>query len=253
MLEGYQTTYEKALKRFEKYLKSIDVTPFYEVRSFKINDLEGMKKALSSVEKGTAVWQHTDEWHSVGMYIKAGSGHKFNRKVTNLFRHDITNEKSFRRAWIQQNGNNEIGVFPKAPGDFTSRERQKQKSYIVADQSKENPNSKISGSFKKNQVHRTHLISSQITGIEHSKGFLIDFDGWLNSKPMNEFELKAIDKSDFQDIIWTTNVWIAGYLHLKYEIYDKDYNLIAEQEWVDDRWQYCWRFDRGQDKLTKKY
>lgn len=248
-------SYEEALKKFNRYLAYARMGPtsVYEVKSFSINNVSGLKSALDQVPRSSAIWQHTDKWHVAAIYIPANTGFKFSRKITNLFSHGIVDKDSFRKAWIETNGNYEYGVFPKKPGDAPSNARVKQASYIVADRRyPENEHSKIPGSFKKNETHRTHLISSQITGIEHHRGLLIDFDGWLNSNPMNQFETKVLNMTKEQDIVWSANIWIGSdnYLHWKYLIYDKNYHLITEKEWIDDRWTYIWRFDRGQEKLS---
>lgn len=250
-------SYDQALDKFIYYLEFAQegATTVYEVKSFPINNLMGIKMALSQVPDGSAIWQHTDKWHTAAIYIKAGQGHKFNRKVMNLFSHGITSEAKFQQAWIQENGEYDKGVFPKCKGDYTSSVRKYQASYIVvAENIPENQNSKIVGSLPRNRPHRTHLISAQTTGIENHKGLLIDFDGWLNMNPMNQFELSVLDISEKQDVVWTANIWIDEndhLLHWLYQMYDANYNLIARKEWVDDRWTYIWRYDRGQDKLTK--
>lgn len=249
-------SYTDALKRFQQFLAFARVGPtvVYEIVSYPLNNIEGIKKALESVPKGSAVWQHTDKWHTAATYIKAGYSRKFNRQVINLFAHGITTKDDFRRVWEEQNGDYELGVFPKAAGSYSSEIRKKQASYIVADRNRpENSDSKIPGSFINNQVHRTHLISAQTTGIEQNKGLLIDFDGWLNTNPMNQFETKMLNLAKHQDLVWTANVWIGQdeYLHFKYQMYDKNYKLIDKAEYIDDRWTYLWYYDQGQDKLTK--
>ena len=248
--------YEKALNRFLHYLNFAKEgpTPVYEVVSFRINNLDGIKLALGQVMKGAVVWQHTDKWHTAAIYIKKGEGRKFSREIINLFSHGVDNVVAFQKAWVKENGRYEWGVFPKFPGSYANGVRRQQESYIVAAMNyPENKNSKIPGSFKKNQVHRTHLISAQITGIESQKGLLIDFDGWLNTNLMNQFEIKILDLTEKQDVVWTANVWIPedNHLHWRYSMYYKDYRLIAEQEWIDDRWVYVWHYDDGQNKLTK--
>lgn len=250
-------TYNQALEKFEKYLAfyKAGATPVYEVRSIAINNRVGVRRVLNAVEKGSAVWQHTDKWHTAAICIQKGYGRKFSRQVLNLFKHGVTDKESFEKAWVKQNNAFDLGVFPRAPGSFTSQIRKQQTSYIVYDKNQgENKLSKITGSYEKNQVHRTHLISSQTTGIEKNKGLLIDYDGWLNSNPMNQFETKILDLSDDQDIVWTANVWRDrnNDLHFKYVMYDKNYHKIAEKEWIDDRWTYLWYFDNGQDELTKR-
>lgn len=247
--------YRKALKRFLQFLAfaRAGATPVYEVVSYPINNVEGVKKALHSVPTGAAVWQHTDKWHTAAIYIKAGYGRKFSRQIINLFAHGITSEEDFKRIWIEQNGEYELGVFPKSSGSYPTASRKKQASYIVVDKNKpENEDSKIEGSFQTNQVHRTHLISAQTTGIEQNKGLLIDFDGWLNTNPMNQFETRMLNLAKHQDLVWTANVWIGKdeYLHFKYQMYDKNYKLIEEEEYIDDRWTYLWYYDQGQDKLS---
>lgn len=250
-------SYDDAYGRFERYLNFAKqgATTVYEVRSFAINNPIGVKRALGQVPEGSAIWQHTDKWHTAAIYIKKGCGRKFSRQVMNLFSHGIVTEDKFKQAWIDTNGMYEMGVFPKVPGDYTAGVRRQQESYIVSDNNSENLSSKIPGSFNRNRTHRTHLISAQTTGIESHKGLLIDFDGWLNSNPMNQFETAVLDLTENQDVIWTANIWIDEkdhLLHWRYVMYDKDFKIAAQKEWVDDRWTYIWRYDKGQDKLTKK-
>lgn len=251
-------TYEEALKRFMTYLKFAEegATPVYEVRSFAINNLAGIKTALGQVPLGSVVWQHTSKWHTAGIYIKKNNGRKFSRQVINLFSHGVTNEKAFKELWIATNGAYERGVFPKCKGDYPATVRKSQLSYIVAAQNiPENLKSKIPGTFHKNQVHRTHLLSAQTTGIESHKGLLVDFDGWLNVNPMNQFETKILNLTTQQDIVWTANLWIDEndhLLHWLYQMYTGNYDLIAKKEWIDDRWTYIWRYDKDQDKLANK-
>lgn len=251
-------SYDEAYRRFQRYLGYFikGATPVYEVRSFSLADISGIKKALGRIKHGSAIWQHTDQWHVAAIYIDKGEGFRFSRKVTNLFAHDVISEEQFKQAWEETNGPYDWGVFPRKPGSAATHARKKQASYIVADRNKpENEQSSIEGSFKRNEVHRTHLISSQVTGIEYHKGLLIDYDGWLNVNPMNQFESEMLDLSNNQDLVWTATIWLDNQrnLHWRYRMFNSEYQLIAEKEWVDDRWSYIWRYDAGiQDKLTKK-
>lgn len=245
-------TYQEALRKFKLILWRVKTggTPVYEVRTYPINNRCGVEVAIKSVAHGSALWQHTDSWHTALIYIEAGKGIRFSREVLDLIATGVNSEAQFRNSWIAKNGNKEIGFFPRPKYSRTSVSRRSQSSYIVADQAKENPESKILGSLKRNITHRTHLISSQTTGIENHKGFLIDYDGWLNTMPMKNFEDSVLELTKKQDIIWTANVWRASDgLHLKYVMYDKNFQIVAQKEWVDDRWTYIWYVDKGQTKL----
>ena len=142
-----------------------------------------------------------------------------------------------------------MGTFPTVKVSKTSEIRHAQASYIVADFNKRpNPNSQIPKMDGAKTTHRTHLISAQTTGIENHKGLLIEYDGWLNMYPMNQFEQEMLDLSKTQDIIWIAQVYQASDgLHLRYLIYNARWKLLHQKEWVDDRWTYVWYFDPEQD------
>lgn len=247
-------TKQWALQRFEKVIDNLDVeTPIYEVQSIPMNDLHGIQWAISQVPHNTALWQHTDAWHTVAYYIDRGQGYRFNREILDLISSGVDTESKFDRAWDSYNNFSRMGYFPRSRSSKTSSSRMSQKSYIVADLSRGcNPRSKIKGRFTKNMIHRTHLISSQITGIESHKGLLIDFDGWLNAKPLNDFERSVLQYTKTHDIIWVANVWHSNKgLHFQYTMYNPDWTIYKRQEWIDDRWTYLWWIDDGQDSLTR--
>lgn len=246
-------THDEARQRYKAFLeqKNRGTTAVREVQSFAINTLAGRKRALSLVSHNTAVWQHTNRWHVAMIYIDQGTGFRFKRDYLDLYAAGCQTIDQFDQLWVALNGC-EPGIMPKARGSKTSTVRRQQHSYIVANQSLEpNTASKIAGDLPISQVHRTHLITSQVTGIENNKGLLIDYDGWLNSNPMNEYELMILEKNHEQPIIWNALVWqqIDG-LHFRYEMYNPDWTLLDASEWVDDRWQYFWYYDKGiQDQL----
>lgn len=245
--------YSEALEKFQDILIRLHAgaTPVYEVRSYPINNLSGIKVALSSVRHGAVVWQHTDKWHTCAIYIEQGKGINYSREYLDLIATGVDNKEKFKEAWREKNGNKLKGFFPKPSYSKTSASRRYQKSYIVADRSHENKNSHIKGSFKENLTHRTHLISARTTGIENHKGLLIDYDSWLNMVPMNKFEEQVLKKTQDMDIIWTTTVTIvANGLHLQYMIYNRNFELILKAGWTDDRWTYFWYIDKGQTKLS---
>lgn len=246
-------TLAEAQQRFQKFLdqKAHGTTAVREVQSFAINTLAGRQRALGLVPHNTAVWQHTNRWHVAMIYIEKGTGFHFKRDYLDLYAAGCQSLDQFTELWRAVNGD-EPGVTPKSRGSKTSTVRRQQHSYIVANQSlAPNDHSTIDGDLPVSQVHRTHLITSQITGIENNKGLLIDYDGWLNSNPMNEYELMILDRNREQPIIWNALVWQqTNGLHLRYEMYNPDWILLDSQEWVDDRWQYFWYYDKGiQDQL----
>lgn len=245
-------TKKQAIERFSEQLKSIDegATPIYEVRTFPIDTLLGAQKAIGSVEKGSAIWQHTTSWHTAMIYIEKGRGYRFNRDMLDLVASGIDDIEKFEELWDSVNEGLETAYFPKTTKKKTSSMRMGQASYIVSDFNKgEKEESKL-GSLTKNNTHRTHLISVQVTGVERHKGLLIDYDGWLNMNAIKRFETEILKKSTVMDLIWTTNIWLdAAGLHWKYVIYDGNWMVVKEQEWTDDRWHYIWYYDKGQDLL----
>lgn len=243
--------YEWALERFNETLASVKnglATDVYEARSLPLNNVKNMKKTLNTVPKGSAVWQHTSKWHVAMIYIQKGQGQRFNRSLLDLIASGVNTPAKFKQAWLKKNGGN-MGTFPTVKVSKTSEIRHAQASYIVADFNKRpNPNSQIPKMDGAKTTHRTHLISAQTTGIENHKGLLIEYDGWLNMYPMNQFEQEMLDLSKTQDIIWIAQVYQASDgLHLRYLIYNARWKLLHQKEWVDDRWTYVWYFDPEQD------
>jgi len=244
-----------AVKLFTKQLENIHQPPtnIYEVQSFPINNLIGAQRALNQVDHGSALWQHTDLWHTALIYIEKGSGIKFNRTLVDLISAGIDSPEKFGEFWDEEN-DSAMGYLPKAPSSKTSRVRMKQTSYIVADLNEgEIIPSSIDGNLSPNVPHRTHLISSMTTGVESHKGLIIDFDGWLNSNPLKHFESKIIDLSFTQDIVWTANIWRDSHgLYFKYIMCDSNFQVIDQAQWYDDRWSYIWYYDKHQSFLTHK-
>lgn len=228
-------------------------TRVYEVTSFPLNTLEGKQRAIASVPHHSAIWQHTDKYHVAMIYIDYGHGKEFNRTMLDLIADGVDTLDEFRERWLEKNGDLTRGMFPTVKSSLTSSLRAKQASYIVTDFNVQpNPHSRIHGESHPLTTHRTHLISAQTTGIENHRGLLIDFDGWLNSKPLNQFENTMLNHAKFKDLIWTTTVWQAiDGLHYQYVMYNNDWSVFAAQEWVDDRWTYFWTYDEGQDQIGK--
>lgn len=248
-------TREIALDRFTKQLITLQTehTEVQEIVSYPINTFLGIQRAINSIEKGTAIWQHTPTWHTACIYIKKGEGFKYNRDLLNLIASGVETVNDFLFAWKMMNGNEDRGFMPTTRRSKTSNIRKGQASYIVADFNKgENVNSLL-GSLTKNIPHRTHLISAQVTGIERHKGLLIDYDGWLNSIEMNAFETEMLKRTNESDLIWTANIWksVDG-LHWRYVMYNPDYTVYEKKEWIDDRWHYLWYYDKYQknDKIV---
>ncbi|MGX7408043.1 hypothetical protein ACWOE8_07250 [Enterococcus avium] len=238
-IEIYKNTLELVL--------SESITPVYQVKTFPLNNIAGLKKGISSVPHGCVLWQHTDTWHTTTMYIKKGRGKIFNRDLLDLVAAGVDTLDAFEVAWDLINPDQNVkGYFPKVKSSKTSSIRQQQASFIVADfDVAPNPESTIKGSLYKNRPHRTHLIPAQTTGIENHRGLLIDFDGWLNMNSLKRFETNTLNASEQLDLIWSTNIWRSNLgLHFQYIIYDTSWNAIYQDEWIDDRWTYIWYFDK---------
>lgn len=245
---------EQAIHRYTGVLNNLKNggTKVYEVRSFAMNTDSGVMRALQNVSAGDVVWQHTNKWHSAAIYIQQGKGYEYHRNILDLIGKGVDSVEKFSFLWDQYNDGRITGVIPQIGGSATSTSRQKQMSYVVANLSKGElrPNH-ISGSLTNNVPHRTHLISSQVTGIENHRGLLIDFDGWLNMNPLNNFEQDTLKMTRHEDVIWTVQVWPSTKgLCFEYRMFDIEWNLVSEHLWVDDRWEYIWYFDDGQDLLT---
>lgn len=238
--------YSWAEEKFVEVLQAVreGATDVYEVRSLPLTSTKNMAKAINQVKHGSALWQHTDTYHIAMIYIERGKGQRFNRTLLDLIASGVDSKQKFRRAWLAKN-HGEEGSFPRPKSSSTSSNRQKHASYIVADFNKgANPKSKIAGRDGNMTTHRTHLISAQTTGIEANKGLLIDFDGWLNMKPLNEYETSVLELTRTRDLIWTATVWREkDGLHYKYIMYTPEFKIITEREFIDDRWTYLWYYD----------
>jgi hypothetical protein len=237
---------EKALSWYENNLAKLYEGPtgVYELKSFALKSTDDLKKALMFTDTGSAIWKHTDNYHAAAIYIKRGHGQRYSRKFMDLVAAGIDNPDKYKEYVSKQE--QDLEDFLEIKSSKSSSVRQQQASYIVADlDSEPNLASKIPG--KNGKVHRTHLISVKTTGIENNKGLLIDYDGWLNSKPMNEFERRILSLSNHQDIIWTTFIYKneAG-LHWRYVMLDQHFKVINQKEWIDDRWKYYWFYDPDQ-------
>ncbi|EDP6423498.1 hypothetical protein FVI60_08945 [Campylobacter jejuni] len=241
---------EFALKKFNNVLKNVRYggTPIREVISVSLDTLDNIKKVITMLPPHTAIWQHNMNYHFVAIYIEKGRGYSYSRDFLDLISDGVDTEEKFLDAWESINGSKEIGKIPKTQHQATKTSRQKQSSYIVADVGAgENKQSKIEGKLNGNGVDRTHLISSQITGIENHKGLLIDYDSWLNRIPINKFEIQALKISNYRDIVWTTMVYQkSDGLHFKCIIYNENFEILMQNEWIDDRWKYIWKFDAYQ-------
>ena len=131
--------YEWALERFNETLASVKnglATDVYEARSLPLNNVKNMKKTLSSVPKGSAIWQHTSKWHVAMIYIQKGQGQRFNRSLLDLIASGVNTPAKFKQAWLKKNGGN-MGTFPTVKVSKTSEIRHAQASYIVADFNKQ--------------------------------------------------------------------------------------------------------------------
>lgn len=245
---------EFALNKFRRVLDNVKKggTSVREVVTIPLNNIADIKKIFSIVPHHTAIWKHNDKVHFAGIYIERGKGFSYSREYLDLISDGVNTDKKFLDLWNNTNGNKLVGVIPKTRHQATKTSRQKHESYIVADVKYGiNRKSIIRGSLgnDKEGIDRTHLISSQITGIENHKGLLIDYDSWLNRTPMNKFESDVLNMTKYRDIIWTALVWQNHKgLHLKYTMYDSNYNVIATRQWTDDRWRYIWRYDAYQVK-----
>lgn len=252
---GKKYTKDEAVARFEQQMTTLFFYPnnlkSIEITDYKINNFLGMQRAINAYEKNTPLWQHSTQWHTAMIYIYKGNGFSFNRNMIDLIKSGVDTKEKFLLTWDIINEGADYGIIPTTTKSPTSIDRKRQASYILANLNKEpNPLSQL-GSIPKNIPHRTHLISSQVTGIENDKGLLIDYDGWLNSIPMNQFETEILNETEKRSLIWVANVWKeTDGLHFKYSIYNVDWTLYREKEWVDDRWEYIWRYDSYQRSLT---
>lgn len=251
--------YKWAVERFNEMLER-PATPVYEITSEPVRTLASMKKYIDEVGPNVALWQHTQLYHTAMIYIQKNHGKQFNRKLLDLIHSGVDTEAKFQKEWVKRNKNLGEGVFPSLKSSYTTSARAQQKSYVVVDRHfKPNPNSRIEGTLPTGEVHRTHLISAQTTGIENHRGLLIDYDGWLNTTPLNEFEDQILEATNYQSLIWIAQVWATDSdqgrltnMHYRYLIYRTDWTLFAKQEWVDDRWHYQWFVDDDQLSILKK-
>lgn len=247
-----------AIDQFNRTLSHINDggTPVREVLTFPLNNIDRIKKALKAVGPGVVVWQHTSLYHTVAMHIAKGEGFNYSRIMLDLIAKGVTDQDTFEKAWKLTNGGKTRGNFPVLEGgSATANSRKKHSSYIVVNQGiPPKEISSVKGKLTQMQVDRTHLIPSGVTGIENHKALLIDFDGWLNEVPMNEFEQLMVNKTKQQDIIWIAYVKnnLANHsITWKYIILDNQYNIINMREWLDDRWTYIWRFDNYQNDIPQ--
>ncbi len=248
-----------AIEQFDRTLSHITDggTPVREVLTFPLDNIDHIKKALNATGPGVVVWQHTSLYHTVAMRIEKGEGFNYSRIMLDLIAKGVTDTQAFEKAWEITNGDKTRGNLPILDGgSATANSRKKHSSYIVVDQ--DIPPKKVSsvkGRLPQMQVDRTHLIPSGVTGIENHKALLIDFDGWLNEVPMNEFEQIMINKTKRQDIIWVASIknnLINHSLTWEYIILDNQYNIINSRKWLDDRWTYIWRFDNYQNDIPQQ-
>lgn len=244
-------SYTFALQQFKTVLSNMQhPTPVVQVVTFPINTMSGVRKALSAVKPLTAVWQHTATTHTAAIYIPRGKGYRFNRTAMDLITSGVNTPGKFLQAWQAKNGDTDYGYFPSVKSSFSSTVRHQQLSYIVADMDRGQRLNSHLPSLAKNRVDRTHLISEQITGIENHRGLLIDYDGYLNSDPMNKFEQTVLTQTKKYDLLWICNVWRTGFnteqeaLHFRYDIcFAQTGDILVSKEWVDDRWYYLWFVD----------
>lgn len=234
----------------KKFLLNLDLvnrggTSIVEVKSVNIDDMVNLNKILTKVPKNTVIWQHTAKYHIAAIYLKKGTGRNYSRKMLNLISSGVDSEEKFLEAWNERNEQQEIGEIPVPKKNTTSDTRKKQASFIVVDLNKgEHKSKKINGSLDTNAVDRTHLISAQSTGIENHRGIIIDFDAYLNREPMNEFENKMLDYAEHSDVIWHTYIHLEkDGLHWEYKLMTPVYKRIMTKKWIDDRWEYLWRYD----------
>lgn len=223
---------------------------------------ENVMSILNREKHGTLIWQHTNAFHAVCIYVEAGKGYRFNRAGLDLYSVMENNGINMRdkeevRAcfdvvWNKANDNQNYGVFPKTKSSATTRERRKLASYIVADLDKgENPKSRIP-SLPINAVDRTHLVPVTITGIENNKAVVILFDAYLNQNTLKNFEDRMLEVIQKQDVIW----WVViqktadGLLEWNYIICDSQGNLIDSLRVVDDRWFYYWWYDESYQSIN---
>ena len=249
-------SYESASRRFKRTLERIENggTRVYEVVSYRIGRLPDLLAMLNCVSVNDVIWQHTPDYHVAAIRIAKGTGYDYSRSFFELINSGIDTPRKFANAWKKKNGSLGWGEVPTPKqNSFAQNQRSRQRSYIVADTAHEHPSRLIAGSLPNNQVDRTHLISFQAIGIENSPGLLIDFDAWLNRNPMNSFEAKALNLSNYQDIIWVVKVQpTAKGLSWKYLILDSQFKVLMKQRWIDDRWSYYWYADDYQRHIPNR-
>lgn len=244
-------SFDFALQQYKTVLNNMKhPTPVVQVVTFPINTSTGVWKALHAVKPLTAIWQHTATSHTAAIWIPRGQGYRFNRTAMDLIMSGVNTPGKFLQAWQEKNGDVDYGYFPSAKSSQSSQIRHQQLSYIVADLDRGERYESRLPSLNQNRVDRTHLISEQITGIESHRGLLIDFDGYLNSNPMNKFEQTVLTQTRKYDLLWICNVWRTGFntpnetLHFRYDIkFASDGRTLVSKEWSDDRWYYLWFID----------
>lgn len=147
-----------------------------------------------------------------------------------MYQSGIDTNSKFKNAWRKVNGNNfNDGIIPTVKNNYSSQERQKQESFIVAENNNKYP------------TDRTHLIPLSVTGIECHRGLLIDFDSDLNRNQMNNFEQDSLSLTKNQDIIWISIVkQVKNGLLLKELIFDTQYQMLKYHNFIDNRHNYIW-------------
>ena len=216
-----------------------------EFRQFALNRTANIKRAMQLYPPGTPIWQHTPWWHTAMIHIVRGHVIDFNRQLVNLIASGVTTVAKFKQAWVKTNGSTrDQGSWPDVvTNDYVGKTRQKQCSYIVADQSVPKKTSRLPTTTV--AVDRTHLIPFSVTGVENNPGLLIDFDAWLNRNPMEEFERTMQAHAKLGDVYWITLVLpIHGNLQVRYFIYDEHWLPIQHRFFTDDRWEYIWSYDQ---------
>lgn len=243
--------YQFDFERFAETLRNVKNggTKVYEVISVPLITGNDVRRVIDQLGPQVAIWQHTPHRHVAAIYIEKGHGYGYNRKILNLIDKGIDTKKKFDEYYRK----NKYGLdqVPVSAYGVTTNARNRQRSYIVADTSYHNSNSKyIHGEIKDETVDRTHLIPAQVTGIENSKGLLIDFDSFLNRNEMNQYENDILKVTNRQDILWTTTIYPDPRgLVWQYLMFDEDMNPVSRHQWIDDRWRYFWYYDRYQSKI----
>lgn len=172
------------------------------------------------------------------VYIKQGTGFLYNRGIYNLYKSGVKTIPALKKRWLKINHNlKDDGKIPQTKTDHASDARNKQESYVVA--------RKSSNQEFENKIDRTHLIPFPVTGIEHHKGLLVDFDAELNRGGMNNFERKALNLSNYKDIIWVALVYPTNdnFLAIREIAFDKNWHILGNKCFIDKSHRYYWYND----------